>query len=238
MFKFIVDSDLHFKHDIRSVKRNNVQKITEKIKNDNIKAIICPGDLTNNGWDGKKFWKWKYGGDFNQLGPLKKDYVEPLEDHTNVYLCAGNHDTYVPWPYFHKGVFDYIKARHGSLRYSFDLKEDSDQGLHFICLHIYPDEDGIEFLQKDLKKNHDRKIVIYFHYNLSGPFSDWWNDEEKGVFLKTIKDYNIKAIIVGHFHKTYERDWNGYKIINGGGRNIPLVTYDPNEAELSVEFVK
>jgi len=228
MTKFLVNSDLHFNSDIRNRKKFNVEKIIDLCEKENIDALLCPGDLTNNGWDGSNFLCWPYGGPHDQLTPLKQNYVNPLSKHLPVYLCAGNHDYYVPWPYWHNGVLNYIKNLHGNQRYSFDIKD-----LHFICLDKYPDEKGIKFLKKDLENNFNKNIILFFHYNLTGKWSDWWTDEEKDIFHNTIAPYNIKAICVGHSHISKVTRWRGYKIIAGAGSKIAKCVYENNEIEVT-----
>lgn len=232
MLTFLVDSDLHFEHEIKSYKRDHVNKIKKLCETDKIDALICPGDLTENGWDGSHLFCWKYGGEYSQLAPLKEQYVEPLEKVLPVYLCHGNHDEYVPKPYLKHGVIDYIKKRHGDKRYSFDKKD-----VHFICLAKYPDKDSIKFLKKDLEENCDKDtpIIIFFHYNLVGSYSDWWTDEEKETLYETVCGYNIIAFLVGHHHVTFQTEWKGYKVVTGAAAALSKCTY--KDGELTVEYV-
>ena len=232
MIKFLVDSDLHFRRNIRNDKLDHVKKITNLCNQEKINALICPGDLTNNGWNGKHILCWYYGGKEDQLTPLKKQYVDILSQKLPVYLCGGNHDYYVPWPYITHPVINYIKERHGAKYYSFDI-----QTLHFICLDRYPDKYGIKFLQKDLEKYKDRDIIIIFHYNLIGPYSNWWKENEKEIFYNTIKNHNIIALIVGHWHTSRVDEWKGYKVIYGAGSKIAKCTYDVYEKNLDVSFI-
>ncbi len=233
MINFLVDSDLHFKDNvIRKAKYDHVQNITDLCQKQTISALICPGDLTNNGWDGSKFLFWKYGGKEDQLTPLKEQYVNPLSKLLQVYLCGGNHDYYVPWPYIVHPVLDYIKEKHGSQRYSFDIDV-----IHFICLDRCPDKAGIKFLKEDLKKNSDKIIIIFFHYNLTGKWSDYWSEKDKEKFYNIIKYYNVKALIVGHSHISRTSQWKGYLVISAGSKQIALCRYDKEKNELDVEYI-
>lgn len=225
---FVVDSDIHFKHEIKNYKADHVQKITDLADKEKVDALICVGDLTENGWDGKKSLCWKYGGDYDQLTPLKEQYVKLISKKMPVFLCAGNHDYYVPWPYIHHGVLEYIKDKHGAQRYSFDLGK-----LHFICLDRFPDDESVSFLKKDIVKHKDQDMVIFFHYNPTGPWSDWWSDKDKERFYEIIKDYKIKALLVGHWHISQTTEWKGLKVIMAGGRQLAKCTYD---GEINVEF--
>lgn len=228
---FLVDSDLHFTNTIRSYKKDHVKKIIAMCENEKIDALICPGDLTNDGWDGANLCGWYYGGKQDQLTPLKEQYVEPLDSHLSVYLCAGNHDYYVPRPYIVHPVLKYIRQRHGAQQYSFDIND-----LHFICLDRYPDSAGMSFLKQDLLKHHYKNIIIFFHYNFTGELSDWWSEKEKDNFYDEIKGHNIVALLVGHHHISIVTEWRGYKVIMGAGGAFAKCTY--TAGNLQVELVE
>lgn len=228
---FIVDSDIHFEHEIKQYKSNHVKLITDLCQTEKIDAVICPGDLTNNGWNGANLCGWSYGGDYDQLTPLKEQFVEPLERHVPVYLCAGNHDYYVPSPYIVHPVLKYICQKHGAQRYSFDIND-----LHFICLDRYPDSKGICFLKRDLEKHKHKKIIIFFHYNFTGPFSNWWSNKNKEKFYDTIQNYNIIALLVGHHHISKQLEWKGYKVIMAAASSFAKCIYE--DGEFDVEFIK
>lgn len=238
-FKFIADSDIHFGKIVdgelarpRSDKANNMINILKEINDDPlIKCVIACGDLTEHGYDGKSALGWNYGGKINEFGSFILQYVTPIKVIKPIYMCAGNHDKYVPWPYVHKAVFDYIKTTYGDLKYSFDI-----EGVHFVCCHIYPDESILKFLQKDLEANKDKNIILFFHYNLIGPFSDWWTDVEKNVFYNVIKDYKISAILCGHFHASYVYKWNNIKVIGLGGSGFTLCNYE--DGEVTTRIIK
>lgn len=243
-FKFVLDSDLHFgsseNNGIRPDKMQDRSKIIDLASDPRHQArfVVVPGDLTNNGGDGKYIdfgcYKWYYGGREDQAGAFRKQWVEPLSRHLPVYFGAGNHDTYVPWPYFHKPIFNYVRKQFGSLRYSFQ----PEPRVNFICLHIYPDADGIKFLRKELadKPTHDH--IIFFHYNFRGPLSGWWSQEEKEIFWQTIRDHNIVGLLVGHHHVSEKYEWHGIPVIKAAGSSLALCTYDPYaEQKLDAVFM-
>ena len=99
-FKFALDSDIHFgskiningRLGIRDDKTYNVSNILTLKKEMDLQALIVLGDLTDDGFDGKKFGCWQYGGDEDQVGTLMKDYVNPTVNVLPLYMCLGkNH---------------------------------------------------------------------------------------------------------------------------------------------------
>lgn len=223
----VIDSDLHFKADgIRFDKADHLAKLRQL---SDIDAIICAGDLTNNGFDGKRFLCWPYGGSEDQLSPMAQ-HIDELQTIAPTYVSMGNHDNYVPWPYIHKGVRDYVVERHGGLRYSWEIKRADHAGtlmiFRFICLDLYPDSAGLRYLEAELKANPNKMIVLYFHYNVEGAWSDWWSDAEKKAFLEAIEPHRrrIKLIICGHRHANYHIVWNGYDVVSGAGSRLMVCT--------------
>ena len=248
-FYFILDSDIHFGENndiigIRNDKKNNVENIIKDIdSNENIKCVIVAGDLTNHGWDAKQLLCWQ-NGSINECASLIENYIKPIEKKVPLYLCAGNHDTFVNgFFYLHKPIFNLIKSRHKSLRYSFDINN-----VHFICCHIYPDDDCLKWLKNDLQKHINKEIVIFFHYNLKDEYSDWWSEPhnelqsniQKEKFYNVIQNYKVIAILCGHYHKSYTYAWKEIPIISCGGPGYGLCHYirDNGIGKIMVEFKK
>lgn len=250
MIRLIVDSDLHFTADgPRADKRDHAARIREVAATNSINAIICAGDLTDMGWDGKRFLCWAYGGAEDQVAPLRR-WVEGLAaDVAPVYLASGNHDQYVPWPYRHKGVRDFIEQRHGALRYSWrvtapvpiteslEMQSALNSILgkappsptiiyHAVCLDVYPDRAGREYLRGVMAAHPDDYFIIYFHFNLEGPYSDWWSDAEKNAFAEVLIGHRVALIVCGHWHTTALSQWRGYNVAMGAGSKVALVTLD------------
>jgi hypothetical protein len=95
----------------------------------------------------------------------------------------------------------------------------------------------MKFLKKVLTNN--EPTIIYFHYNLKGPFSNWFPEESKEIFFEFIKNYNnIKYICVGHRHDSYVEHYEGFTILSGAGNYSILLTLsdDPNDIDL-IELV-
>jgi hypothetical protein len=96
-------------------------------------------------------------------------------------MCQGNHDTYVPWPYVSHPVANYIKSRYGEQFYVREVNS-----VVFICCGIYPDKDVLPWLTEQLKSAGTKPVIVWFHYNLWGEYSDFWSEQEKQAFLETI----------------------------------------------------
>jgi UDP-2,3-diacylglucosamine pyrophosphatase LpxH len=231
--EFVCDSDLHFKPEIRPDKADHVQKLLNLPSS----VVLLIGDLTNNGSDGSKgcFGLVPISGKTKQLQALRKEYIEPLESHSfKVYCCMGNHDDYTYFPYVYKAVEKFIKKKHGGLCYTF-YKE----GLRFICLGKCPTEGALRYLKDELQSGlKNTPTVLFFHYNLQGPWSDWWKDSEKEAFYQVIKDYNIILIANGHIHKTEYYKWKGIPVVTCGGAQMVRCTYCSNtNPKLNVDFI-
>ncbi len=231
--RLVIDSDLHFRNgSIRPDKSHHETLIKKLAESEKLDAVICAGDLTEKGYDGKKFMCWQYGGPDDQVTPLR-NFVDALQPVVPVYLCEGNHDQYVPWPYLHKGVRDLVHQRHGDSIYSWKMLKEGHQ-YHFICLGVYPDKKARKFLAAELKANPGAKFVIYFHYNVEGAWSDWWTSEEKKMFLDIIEPYriDIRLIIVGHRHSNYLINWKGYNVVSGASTRLVVCTVSPDSVTM------
>ena len=238
---------------------------------DKINMVIIPGDLTDNGYDGEQLLGWKFGGDQDQLDVLIKDVIEPLEKYTKVYICAGNHDEYVKPPRCRKPVLNYIIKRHGSLRYEIKMSKKNKISsqknmmssttcsllccnnkteitkknyiLKCLCLNIYPDEISRAFLKLTLECNPSFSYIIIFHYNPIGPYSEFWNDDDKQAFLDIISGYHIIAIITGHIHISTLLTWTNpktnenYPIIIAAGDKFALCEFNFDTSQLITKFL-
>lgn len=228
MWSIIVASDLHFgkSADFLCAKIEILNKIIQKKDEDNIQVVISAGDLTEYGTDGFQMCGLMKKNNNNELISLKNQWVKPLEDNNiTILLTIGNHDTYVPWPYLHKPVMEYVSKKHNATfypiinmyrsgYYSFEKN-----GVLFLSFGIKPT------YWKWIKENltHDKPMIIFFHYNIINdePYSNWWSDKEKNTFLKLIEPYkqNILCLINGHLHASSIKEWNGIQVINGAGIN-------------------
>jgi cytolysin (calcineurin-like family phosphatase) len=163
------------------------------------RGLLIAGDLTERGrrseWD--EFVR--------QYGLTGSDGLLKFP----VYEGSGNHDRHA---FLFRPVLSGIRQRHGDLVYSWDWDD-----VHLVCLDLYPDAANLRWLRRDLARVGRRApVVIFFHYPVLGPYSDWWTDDEKEAFGRAIDGYNVVGIFHGHFHRSQHYRWHGLDVYNVG----------------------
>jgi hypothetical protein len=124
-----------------------------------------------------------------------------------VFEAIGNHDIIGDSP-----IVGIVKRRHGSLIYSWNWND-----LHFVCLDLHPDANNLRWLAKDLAKvGPERPLIIFFHYSLAGPYSDFWEEAQKEAFAQAIEGKNVLAIFHGHYHRAGRYQWHGQDVFLPG----------------------
>lgn len=163
------------------------------------RGVLIAGDLTENGraahWDTFVEHYGLTGTDAMLKYP--------------VYECTGNHDRD---PILFETVPGKVSQRHGNVVYSWDWDD-----VHIACLDVYPSTANVRWLKRDLARvGRKVPVVLYFHYSITGPFSDWWDSDEKRAFREAIDGYNIVGIFHGHYHYSMRYRWEGYDVYNVG----------------------
>lgn len=232
MWSIIIASDLHFNNDSkRNFKKDDIERILTVKDKYNIKLVISAGDLTDNGTDGSMVLFKKTQ---DQLTPLKNEWVKPLENNNiQVFLTLGNHDCqkYLynkPIAKYIRNKYDASYSYYNKYRSGYYVREFND--IIFLSCGIYPKR--INWIKNQLEKYQNKQIIIFYHYNTieDETGSDWWKQSEKEDFYNIIKNYkNIIAIINGHIHQTYDKEWRGFKMLNGGGQRLLLMTMENNK---------
>lgn len=252
-FNLIFISDIHCRDTAESSPKLDLRdQILTDIANkaQDVEVVGIAGDLTNSG----------NNAEFNILTnewitPI--NHLNPTKPHGSLYLCKGNHDEGTSSK---SNVLNYLKAEYGDFKYSFDV-----ENLHVICCGKYPDKalcccarDTISWLQSDLEDVGPlRPVVIFFHFNILGTFSDWWGkswDSKLGNFnfqtSKSVKDalfaivrhYNVKSIFFGHYHRSYAAMWRqtatfpGIRTAGVGGDKYAFCTYTPETQDFDIQF--
>ncbi len=124
-----------------------------------------------------------------------------------VFEAIGNHDVNQTSP-----IKERVVARHGGINYSWDW-----DGLHLACLDMYPDARTLEWLRRDLQRlKPESPVILFFHYSLDGPYSDFWEEEEKDAFERAIAGRNIVALFHGHEHRVGNYLWRGHNVFRPG----------------------
>jgi cytolysin (calcineurin-like family phosphatase) len=89
--------------------------------------------------------------------------------------------------------------------------------IHFVCLDLCPDPDNLRWLARDLAKvGRARPVIIFFHYSIEGPYSDFWEEEQKDAFARAIEGRNVPAIFHGHYHRAGRYQWRGHDVFLPG----------------------
>jgi len=161
-------------------------------------GVLIAGDLTENGWKKELNIFMKLYGMKDKPGILKYP----------VFPCTGNHDRRGGRTTVAKKIKYYFKTLPYSWKWKF---------VHLICLDEHPDIEKIRWLRKHLKKiPSEEKIVIFFHYSIQGPYSNWWSKKKKKLFFQTIENKNVIAIFHGHYHAEDYYKWEGFDVFNVG----------------------
>ena len=162
------------------------------------KGVLIAGDLTENG--GKSEWK-KFESIYGLTG--KEGLLK-----FPVYECTGNHDR--TWA--RKYVSKQVARRHGGCCY-----KQSWGDLQVISVDVCPGKKNIAWLEKELEKiGPYLPVVIFYHYNMVGPFSGFWSRAEKKRFIKLCRQFNVIGIFHGHLHQAEIKNICGIDIFNTG----------------------
>jgi cytolysin (calcineurin-like family phosphatase) len=124
-----------------------------------------------------------------------------------LFEAVGNHDIVGDSP-----VPERVRRRHGALVYSWDWDD-----LHVVCLDLHPDAQNLAWLGKDLEKvGAKRPLVVFFHYSIEGPYSDFWEEEQKSALAQALHGRNVLGIFHGHYHRAGQYLWRGYDVFLPG----------------------
>lgn len=186
-FKFALITDIHISQTTSAYQdlTNSINQINSK---KGIDFAIISGDITENG-DTESLTKAK-----NRLDSLFVKY----------YAISGNHET--KWS---KSAATAFAKIYGSENFKFEhegilfLGFNTGPIIRMMDGHIAPQD--IIWLKKELDNaKPNQPIIIITHYPLTATDVDNWYD---GTDL--LRNYNIKAIIGGHYHVNKLTDYDG-----------------------------
>lgn len=161
------------------------------------RGVLFTGDTTDNG-------TLEEFAEFEQVyGLTGKDGLLRYP----VFEAIGNHDVNRESP-----IKERAAARHGAIHYAWDWDD-----VRLLCLDMYPDAVTVAWLEGELARaGRRRPLILFFHYSLDGPYSDFWEDAEKQAFADAIEGYNVLALFHGHEHRMGQYRWRGHEVFRPG----------------------
>jgi hypothetical protein len=245
-FAFFVLSDLHCTETTGGRRIRNVSDISSYVKKytANYKAVLIAGDLT----DGSDSSTVSYKQCQQFIGRWYTPITKLLSRYSgSVRACLGNHDA--PTGGNKKPqIVKFLKDNIGDPNYySFDIED-----IHFACVYLHPSHsdlnmfldtdffpknllNSLAWLESDLISHRNSKIVLFWHYDIYGPMSDWWENWEKSLTYNLIKTFNIVHVFCGHSHNCFSCYWGNIKVTCVGSGN-PMVVASVTKGELSVKY--
>lgn len=186
-FKFAVVTDIHISPTTTAYE-DLTKSVSQLNKISELNFVIIGGDITENG-DIKSLTKAK-----NKLDSLNVKY----------YAVSGNHET--KWS---KSAATGFAKIYGSENFKFEhegilfLGFNTGPIIRMMDGHIAPQD--IKWLKNELDKaKPNQPVIIITHYPLTEKDVDNWYE---GTDL--LRNYNIKAIIGGHYHVNKLTDYDG-----------------------------
>lgn len=181
-------------------------------------GVLVLGDLTERGTLAEWRLFLRFYGPSGAGGML---------DHP-LYLTIGNHDRTRG-----RGLVPrMVRRRHGRLNYTWQW-----HGVRFIGLDVFPRRSNRRWLRRTLGAR-SMPTVIVFHYNLQGPFSNFWSRRDKQAFRDDIRGHRVIAIFHGHFHPAEHYRWAGVDVFNVGSpkydhHSFAVVRLSPHRMEVA-----
>ena len=237
--RFVVISDTHFENAEILSSKPIAAFVRAVQSNVTIDFAVCTGDLTDNGFDGQTSCSCLGsligtnnilvgGSKTNELKAFIDTVVKPIDaTGKHLYLIQGNHDRYNGGSRY--PVADFIRKRHGALFYSV-VRE----GVRLLFCDVYPTAAICTWISTFATT---MPTIFFFHYNLTGDFSEWWTDAEKQHFFNTIKEFTVLGIFVGHQHTSGTDVWNTIPVYLTAGDKFGIATVtNSGVAKLNVTF--
>lgn len=217
--KFAQVSDIHlqqpeisYEHRDLSHSKENFYKAMDTLKEDSsIQYIFFTGDFVDRSFENllEEF--------FAKVNTIDKPY----------FLALGNHDSNSPNGLVKKDVLKILKKKSykhkARANYAVKLNEDflaimldptSDVG---ISAQGYYKQSTLRWLERTLKRNQDKNVMIFQHFPVVEPCSEFdylypHNIKNKADLLAILEKYNNVILIAsGHYHVAGEFEQYGIK---------------------------
>jgi predicted MPP superfamily phosphohydrolase len=204
---FVVASDTHF--GFAGIEESN-QRLVDRVNGlagrswphggnlGKLSGLVITGDLTE--WGHAAEWE-RFVAFYGDEGKVKVPVFEMIGNHDKV---AGKH------------VETEVAKRHGGARYY----AWSWGGLRLVSLGEAPDDEGLEYLAKEVAtRPKDEPVMIFFHLALQGPWSTehWFGQGDfKQRMAKILGRKNVAAIVHGHQHVHGHEKWSGFDVLKAG----------------------
>ena len=176
-----------------------------------VEYVFFTGDIVD------KSFKEVFDDFFNTTNKLNKKY----------YISMGNHDSNSTNGFSKKDTLEYLKNntpyQQNSASHYAVLNEnfiavmlDGSNDIEMDAQGFYSKE-TLEWLEKMLKENSDKKFLIFQHFPLLEPVKDSafvhkHSTRKKGNYIRLLKKYkNIVLIASGHYHVSCEKEKYGVK---------------------------
>lgn len=188
--------------------------IASEIMKEDVGCIIVTGDLVEGG-------KGATVSEFSQqLSEWKKITTPLVSKGIKILPLKGNHEDDVRngadlWKEFLSG---YVSVDDGIMNYTYVYKD-----LLLVCLDNYNGEEKVDisWLEDELKRNRDKKVLVFGHEPAFKIFHDDCLDDDvqnRNDFWEILKRYNIRAYFCGHDHFLDVTEVSGiHQICSGTG---------------------
>lgn len=188
--------------------------IASEIIKEDVGCIIATGDLVEGG-------KGATVSEFSQqLSEWKEITIPLVSKGIKILPLKGNHENDVRngadlWKEFLSG---YVPVDDGIMNYTYVYKD-----MLLVCLDNYNGEEKVDisWLEDELKRNRDKKVLIFGHEPAFKVFHEDCLDDDvqnRNDFWEILKRYNIRAYFCGHDHFLDVAEVSGiHQICSGTG---------------------
>lgn len=197
-FYFVQITDSHYDE---PGSEERIEKVVDAVNNlpMKIECVVHTGDITQE--------KIDVDSTVQNVKGLFSKFKMPL------HILPGNHD--ILWDNYEADKQSYLKHFDKLTTYQ------EYNGVVFLLIFSEPLAGSIEDktydpiveLERGLKKAGSKPVIVFHHSPSVGDFyknkmHDGWKKEARNKWEKLLNQYNVKAVIAGHYHRD-EHHWLG-----------------------------